>query len=176
MNSKDLNGLIVLSINDGQRLGTVNRTYVDGPAKQIAGFSFTESGGFMQVESEPKLDTSDVRSVGPDALTIEDRSAVRAVRLNEQYADLLVLEKVSQLPVLTEGGSSVGHVVSVEFDPHSYALTGLEVSSGRFKVNRSIQIDHVITIGRDYIIVDEGLVHLTIPHDEAAGSTTAQAV
>ena len=82
MNSKDLHELPVLSIESGEKLGTLARTYLDGPEKRLAGFAFTESGGFRKVESEPNIDTKDVRTLGPDALIVDRRESIHGDTVN----------------------------------------------------------------------------------------------
>jgi sporulation protein YlmC with PRC-barrel domain len=160
MNSKDLHGIAVLSIESGEKLGSLARTYVDGPKKRIAGFAFTESGGFMQVESEPNIDTRDVRTLGPDAIIVDSRDAIHGKNVNEHFADYLVLDELAHRPVLSASGTSIGQVSSLEFDTDSFALTEIDVSSGRFAANRAIPMRQVITIGRDYVIVDDGAVRV----------------
>jgi sporulation protein YlmC with PRC-barrel domain len=160
MNSKQLHGLAVLSLDSGEKLGSLARTYVDGPKKRIAGFAFTESGGFMQVESEPNIDAGDVHTVGPDAIIVDSRDAVHGRNVNEHFADYLVLDELAHRPVLSANGTSVGQVASLDFDNHSLELTEIEVSSGRFAANRTISMRQVITVGRDYVIVDDGAVRV----------------
>jgi sporulation protein YlmC with PRC-barrel domain len=158
MNSKELHGLAVMNLESGEKLGKLARTYVDGPQKRIAGFAFTESGGFMQVESEPNIDTRDVRTVGPDAIIVDSREAIHGKNVNEHFADYLVLDELAHRPVLSANGTSVGQVASLDFDNQSFALTNIEVSSGHFSANRTIPMSQVITFGRDYVIVDDGAV------------------
>jgi sporulation protein YlmC with PRC-barrel domain len=160
MNSKDLHGIAVLSIESGEKLGSLARTYVDGPKKRIAGFAFTESGGFMQVESEPNIDSGDVQTVGPDAIIVNSRTSIHGKNVNEHFGDYLVLDELAHRPVLSASGTSIGQVSSLEFDTDSFALTEIDVSSGRFAANRAIPMRQVITIGRDYVIVDDGAVRV----------------
>jgi sporulation protein YlmC with PRC-barrel domain len=157
VNSRQLKGLAVLSIDDGEQIGTIARTYVDGEQKRIAGFAFAAAGGFMEAESEPKVDVEEVRSLGPDVLTVEKGQDVRGASINQRYSSLLVLDDLTHRPVLSESGTAVGQVASIEFDPRSFALTRIEVSPGYFKHNQTIPIDQVAAIGPDYVIVDDSV-------------------
>lgn len=158
MNSKQLNGLPVLSLESGEKLGSLSRTYVDGPNKRIAGFAFTESGGFLQVESEPKVDASDVHTVGPDAIIIDSREAVKGATVNKRFPDFIVLDDLAHRPVMSANGTTLGQIASLDFDNHTFKLTEIEVSSGYFSSNRTIPIRQVITVGPDYVIVDDGAI------------------
>ena len=160
MNSRQLHELQVLSLESGEKLGTLARTYLDGPQKRLAGFAFTESGGFLKVESEPNIDTTDVRTVGPDAVIVDRRESVQGDAVNAHYADFLVLDELIHRPVLSRNGTSVGRVASVEFDNRSFRLTEIEVQHGRFAVHQQIPIRQVVTIGPDYVIVNDGAIRL----------------
>jgi len=158
MNSKDLHGLPVLSIESGEKLGTLARTYLDGPEKRLVGFAFTESGGFRQIESEPNIDTKDVRTLGPDALIVDRRESIRGDTVNAHYEDFLVLDELTHRPVMSRNGTSIGHVASVEFDDRSFRLTGIEIQHGLFGAHEQIPIRKVVTIGPDYVIVDDSAI------------------
>ena len=158
MNSKELHGLPVLSLESGEKLGTLARSYLDGPQKRLAGFAFTESGGFLKVESEPKIDTKDIHTVGPDAVIVDRRESVHGDTVSAHYADFLVLDELIHRPVLSRNGTSVGQVASVEFDNHSFRLTEIEVQHGRFAAHQQIPIRQVVTIGPDYVIVNDGAI------------------
>lgn len=166
MNSKHLNGLQVLNVDGGAKLGTVSRAYVDREAKRIAGFAYSAGGGFMRVESEPKLDTSEVRSLGPDALMIEHDLGDSGASVSERYHTLLVLDEMHNRPILTENGTAVGKIASIDFDNHSYELAQIEISPGYFKTHSTVPIDQVITVGPDYVIVDDAVCAPTAPVDE----------
>src|SRR5688500_3566928 len=73
VNSKNLKNLPVMSIEGGEKLGTVSRAYVDAAQKRIVGFAYSAGGGFMQAESEPKLDAEEVHTLGPDALMLDHK-------------------------------------------------------------------------------------------------------
>jgi uncharacterized protein YrrD len=153
MNSKELKGIPVLSIADGEKLGTVSRAYVDAAQRRIFGFAYTAGGGFLQTESEPKLDLAEVHSLGPDALMLDHKGGETGASVSQRYSELLVLDEIASLPLLSEGGIALGKLASIEFDATTYELTGLDVSHGAFSANKRIGIDRVTAIGRDYVIV-----------------------
>jgi uncharacterized protein YrrD len=155
VNSKRVKGIPVLSIDDGEKLGSVNRAYVDAGEKRVVGFAYSSGGGFLQVESELKLDTADIRSLGPDALMLDRKDGDTGASVSERYGQLLILDDIGSLPVMSESGISIGQMASLDFDHHSFALTQIEISPGYFKANQAIPIEQVVAIGRDYVIVDD---------------------
>ena len=174
MNSKELKGIPVLSIDDGEKLGSVSRAYVDAAQKRIVGFAYNAGGGFLKAESEPKLDADEVHTLGPDALMLDKKVGETGASMSERYSQLLILDDIGSLPVLSESGISVGQIASVDFDHHSYQLTQIEVSPGHFKSNQAILIDQVLTIGRDYVIVQDAVVTPATPPEETEPATSAE--
>ncbi len=173
MNSKQVKGLAVVSIADGKKLGSVNHIFVDPVQKQVVGFAVSSGHGLLSSEPDQGMvvDASDVHSLGPDALTLTDASAARGEAMNSAYAGLLDTDQLTKRKVLTEGGTMVGGVASLEFDPTSYRLTGIEVSPGFFQTNRMISVDQVTNIGEELIVVSDA-VCAGDPNSAAAGSST----
>ncbi|MDP9474041.1 MAG: PRC-barrel domain-containing protein [Chloroflexota bacterium] len=172
MNSKHVKGLSVISIADGRRLGSVNHIFVDPVQKQVVGFSVSAGHGLLSSDPDQGLvvDAKDVHSLGPDALTLTDTSAARGDATNTTYGGLLDAEQLTKRKVLTEGGTMVGQIASLEFDPVTYRITGIEASPGFFKSNRMIPVEQVTNIGEELVVVSDA-VCAGDPND-AAGSST----
>lgn len=158
MNSKELTGLQVISARSGERTGTVAHAYLDPAAKRIAGFAVHAGGGLFSPESEPLVDAREIQALGPDALVIDDLSATSGDAVTQQYGALIPLDGLMGRSVLTKNGTAFGKVASVEFDPKSLKLQGVETSPGFFKSNRTIPLSQVTTIGPDYVIVVDAVL------------------
>ncbi len=173
MNTKQIKGLAVISIADGTKLGSINHLFVDPAGKRVVGFSVGSGHGLLSHEPDQGLivDAGDVHSLGPDALTLTDASAARGESTNTAYSGLVDADQLTKRKALTEGGTLVGQVASLEFDPVTYRLTGIEVSPGFFKSNRMIPIEQVTNIGEELVkVADE--VCAGDPDDPASGSST----
>jgi len=158
MNSKDVKGIAVISIADGRKLGTVDHAYLDPAAKRVAGFAANCGGGLFEAPDRGLLiDTAQVHSLGPDALTLADATAATGKAIEEAYGDLLFLSDLDGRQVVTEGGTDVGQVVSADFDERTFALTALETSPGHFQANQRLPIEQVITLGQDVIVVSDAV-------------------
>lgn len=173
MNSKQVKGLAVISISDGKKLGSVNHLFIDPAQKQVVGFSVSGSHGLLSADPDQGMivDAKDVHSLGPDALTLTDASAARGEATNTAYGGLLDADQLTKRKVMTEGGTLVGQVASLEFEPSSYRLTGIETSPGFFKSNRMIPIEQVTNIGEELVMVTDA-VCAPDPSDASAGSGT----
>ena len=157
MRSSEVAGLPVISIADGERLGTVARVYVDPAAKRVVGFAYEASPGIFSPDSAPRVDAERIRSLGPDALTLDDRDAVRGEGIDTAIAALTTLDELAGREVLTRGGAALGRIAGASFDERSFGLTELEVARGLLVGTWAAPIGQVLTIGRDYVIVADGI-------------------
>lgn len=157
MHSTQINGLPVISIAEGERLGTVVRTYVDPSAKRVVGFAYDTGSGLFSPDSAPRMDAGCVRSLGPDTLLLDDKASVRGDAINATIASLTTLDELTGRAVLTSGGASVGHIAGVTFDERSFAITELAISRGMLAGTWSAPIAQVVAIGRDFVIVTDGI-------------------
>lgn len=165
MNGKHLKGLTVISIADGERLGTIDRVLVDPHSKQVIGFAVSH-GGLLNSDAPAVIDADDIHSLGPDAVTLSDRAAIRGDQTTGRQNDLMDLDDLLKLRVVTEGGTLIGDVADVQFDEKSFAFREIDVSPGFFKNNQLVPISQVISIGRELVMVDNSVVAAT-PGSEA---------
>jgi sporulation protein YlmC with PRC-barrel domain len=156
MDSHEVKGRPVVGIADGTRVGTVDRVYLDLAARRVIGFGIATAGrrfGTGAGEPEPTLAASAVRSLGPDALTVEDAAAAHAAWVAGNYQEVTAADDLVGRKVVTEGGTDVGHVAAVEFDAVTFAVTGLAVSSGVFRSKTAIPATSIVRIGPDVVVV-----------------------
>jgi len=155
MDSKQIRGLSVINIADGTQVGTVDQVFLDLAAKQVVGFSITNGVGPFggARDNAPTVAASGVHSLGPDALTLDDVTAAHAAWVGAAYRTLAPLDDVVGRKVVTEGGTDLGSVVSLEFDEHSFTVTEVGVSPGFLKTNTHIPLDHLVRIGQDVLVV-----------------------
>jgi sporulation protein YlmC with PRC-barrel domain len=155
MNSKQIRGLTVINLADGTQVGTVDQVFLDLTAKQVVGFSITNGVGPFggARDNAPTVAASAVHSLGPDALTLDDVTAAHAAWVAGTYGAVVPLDDVVGRRVVTEGGASVGDVVSLGFDDRTFAITEVEVSPGFLKTHTSVPLDRLVRIGEDVLVV-----------------------
>jgi uncharacterized protein YrrD len=169
VNSKQLKGLTVISIADGEKLGTIDHIYLDPVKKQVAGFGIHEAPGHQTGDaSTPTLiDVDDIHSLGPDAITLSDKGAIRGDQTRDQLDALLELDHLTGLKAVTEGGTHIGGVASVDIDDRTFQIRQLEVSPGFFKSNKHVAVNQITSIGSDLVIVDDAV----LASDQAVSSS-----
>ena len=157
MNTKHLAGQTVVSIDEGEKLGSVGDVVLDATGMRVAGFAIQSGGGLLSVDPAATrwIAADEVRAIGPDALTVQSGSRLSDASPPE---GVLHLAEVVKHKVVTEGGTEVGQVASVEFDERTMAVTHLEVSPGFFKSNRMVPLDQVVNVGHELVIVRDAVL------------------
>jgi len=155
VNHKQIEGLAVISIADGAKVGTINQMFVDTNARRLVGFGIRPEGGRLSEDTPNVIDIDDIYALGADALTLNDTNAVRGDRTRAAMSGLVDVDELTKRKVMTEGGTHVGEVASLEFDDRSYALSEVEVSPGFFKSNQRVPIAQVINVGDMVIVANE---------------------
>ena len=157
MHNKAIKGISVISIADAERLGQVTRAYLDPKTMAVVGVVVDKGNGLMAPTSPMRIDAANVRSLGTDALMVDDLSVLGGDETVARYDDLVDLDSVLHHRVVTEGGTLVGQVASVSFDEQTFELTEVEASPGFFKSNKVIPIAQVVTIGTELIVVADAV-------------------
>jgi uncharacterized protein YrrD len=119
MKASELKGRAVISLADAQKVGEVDNVLVDCSQNQVVGFR-VKHGLFSSAQV---LRAQDVRSVGPDAITIANRELLVD---RESAADLHPipdLNALSGINVVSESGTLVGALDDVDVDPSNLAVT-----------------------------------------------------
>jgi uncharacterized protein YrrD len=170
MSTRLVKGTAVISLADGAKLGAIDHVYLDPRRKEIVGFSFHSGGLFGKTSN--MVDVSDVHSIGPDAVTLTDTSAVRSeIAINAKCEDLIELDDLLKRKVVTEGGTFVGQVTCIEFGLDSYRLTQIAVSSGLMRGTDTIHADDILNVAGELVVVSDAVCGA-----EAGGQVQAVAV
>lgn len=159
MKTTHIKGLSVVSIGSGEKLGTVSEILIDPNADRVMALAVETGGGSGILSSQPSatrwIAADNVHAVGPDALTVQDASVLSEAGGDDSTTTALSL--LMDEKVMTEGGTYVGKVASVEIDEVTMAVTGLEVSSGFFKSNRTVAKADLMTVGEELVIVADSV-------------------
>jgi uncharacterized protein YrrD len=157
MNTNHVNGLTVVSIGTGERLGSVSEILLDPAADHVAAFAIDAGGGRLLSGSAPQtrwISANDIHAIGPDAVTVENDSVLRE---SPDAGEMTPISVLVGEKVVTEGGTFVGQIASAEIDEQTMSVTGLEVSPGFFKSNKVVSKDDVITVGDEIVVVTDAV-------------------
>ncbi len=148
---KELNGLAVVTLAGGEKLGRVSDLVFDPGTGRVTGF-FVDRGGMF---SKPKfLPAGDVQALGDDALTV----ASDKVLLDGPSAltGELAAKTAEGLPVLNPAGTVLGKVSDVGVDTASLSVPYLILATGiigdTLHGKPHLPIAAVQTVGADSVI------------------------
>lgn len=157
MSTKLVKGTDVVSLADGAELGEVENVFLEPEAKQIVAFSFKSGGGLFGGKTTNMVEITDVHAIGPDAVTITDASVVRCeMAIGDRTEGLVELDDLLKRKVMTDAGEELGQISAIHFDQGSYALSGIDVTSGHFHQQKeTISSDRIAQIGEDLVLIRE---------------------
>lgn len=149
---QQLKAMPILSLQEGEVLGRVREAIVDTATGRVVALTLDRRapGGELQVVA-----TANIRSVGKEAITVEDRNSVIPLSRIPRFKELAQKGKsLRGRVVITEQGARLGRVADVIVDESNFRLTSfvLQAFWGR---GRLIPMERVRTIGTDAVVVWE---------------------
>lgn len=153
----DLAGLAIIDVRDGKKLGAVNEVVISPDDGRLLGFVMKRGGLFSSDEAIVEIE--DVRSIGPDAITVEgDEVAHTPEASGEAFRDARGGDRsLVGRKVVTQGGSVAGQVSDFVVNEVQRRVTALIVGGGLLEQGNALQADRIVSVGPDVIIVrDDG--------------------
>ncbi len=149
---QQLKGMPLLSLQEGEVLGRVREAIIDTSAGRVVALTLDRRtpAGELQVVA-----TANIRSVGQEAITVEDRSSVVPISRIPRFKELAQKGKpLRGRAVMTEQGVRLGRVADVTVEEANFRLVGflLQAFWGR---GQMIPMERVRTIGTDAVVVWE---------------------
>lgn len=154
MDAKQLKGAAVVSVADGEKLGSIDDVLLDAVARRIEGLR-VESGGLLS-RTHQVIPYSAIHSVGPDAVMVPDKSVLHDTS-DAVPAAPQTLAKLGDLRVVTEDGTYLGDLATVHFDPQSGTITEFEIATGSLGgvlgKNTLFDAGAITSVGADIMVV-----------------------
>lgn len=151
---KELQGLAVVDVTGGRKLGSVGDLVVSPDNGRIV--ALTLSGGMLGGGGS-YVATEDVRAIGPDAVTVEGENVARpdsempeGIRAARDASRHLTGKKV-----VTENGTLLGTVSDYLVDESALRVTGLSLGGGLLSSEDALSADRIVSLGPDAIIVTD---------------------
>lgn len=151
---KELQGLAVVDVSGGRKLGSVRDLVVSPENGRIV--ALIVSGGMLG-GAESWVSVDDVRAIGSDAVTVEAENVARpeaempdGIRAARDASRSLTGKKV-----VTANGTLVGTVSDYLVDDTEMRVTGLTIGGGLLSTEEGLAADRVLSVGPDAIIVTD---------------------
>lgn len=157
MDARSLKGIAVVSIEDGEKVGTVDDMIFNLETMQVLAFRLSRTGFFRSAGELVAME--DVESLGKDAVMIRNRDVLREEKSEREFQDRPDLKSFGNLRVVTQDGSYVGDLATVHIDQKTGSVTELEVSGGSLfamlRRNLEVPASEVISIGNDVVVISD---------------------
>ena len=151
MDAQQLKGLAVITLSEAERVGRVEDVLFETDPLRAAALRLQTDTGARLVA------LSDIRTVGADAIITDDRASAEQNDAVLNRRQLPGLEDLRKLNVVDEEGRHLGHVGSVDVDPATGAVAGLDIRKGEMLglggESRTLTPDQIISVGREIITV-----------------------
>lgn len=151
---KELQGLAVLDVSGGKKVGTVGDLVVSPEDGRLMAITI---GGGMLGGGGSFVAADDIRSIGADAITVEGENVARPE--SEMSDGLRTARDASrQLPgkkVVTENGTLLGTVHDVLVDESTLRVSGLTIGGGMLSTEDALAADRIVSVGPDALIVTD---------------------
>lgn len=155
MDAKTLKGIAVVSVKDGEKVGTVQELVFNPETRRIMALRLGRTGLFGSSRDIILMD--DVETIGRDAVMIPNRDAVRQESDERDLQGRPGLKQLGDLRVVTQDGTYVGNLATVHIDHKSGAISQVDVGSGdlmhMFRKNLEVPASEVISMGGDVVII-----------------------
>jgi len=142
----ELHRNLVVSYDEGERLGHVTNVYFDKPSCRIKGISL--SPRFIPVEQERFVDFKNIHRLGKTVVIISKYSALKNIPKKSAISSLRMLKKTK---IVTEEGEHLGELHDVNVFADSGIISEI-ILIGAKKLKVDVEKDK-ISIGPDMIIV-----------------------
>ncbi|MCL6477995.1 MAG: PRC-barrel domain-containing protein [Peptococcaceae bacterium] len=165
--SKQFLGLPVISLEEGQQVGTVKGLVVNPTLKNVAALIIEQKGLFREQKFIPY---SKVHSTGEDAVTIDHANWVgKGVSLPEILKLYKERVNITGSRLVTENGTVLGIVDEYYVDLQTGDIVGLEFSGGTvsslLKGSAFLDINHVRTLGPKVVICNDSSLNNIVRMD-----------
>lgn len=165
--SKQFISMPVVSLEEGLQMGSVKDLVVNPAEKKVVALAVEQKGLFKEHKYIPY---SKVRSVGEDAVTVNrGATAQKGSSLPEIISLLREKSNITGARIVSESGTLLGVVDDYYVNLASGELVGMEFSSSYlsavFNGRAFLDIDHVITIGKDMVVCSDAALEKAVKLD-----------
>jgi sporulation protein YlmC with PRC-barrel domain len=169
MNTETLKGIAVVSLDEGAKLGTVDRALFDPATLQLLAFQIKGNGQTFIIPWER------VQTIGKDAIMVTSSQATQTAASGGAFGHAVDLHALKQLKVVDASGSLIGTLRDLDLDPTSGRALSLTTHKGGLLgfggETTTIEAAAIRGIGTDLITVTE--IHTATT---AAAASTDDAV
>jgi uncharacterized protein YrrD len=127
LRAKDLHGRPVVDLEGAEKIGTIDELLLDLDAHRVAGLVAAQGPGLLSGGKYTMIPTASVRSVGPDAVTVQRAGDPGGAAAG--LASLPRLSKVVGRKVVSQQGELLGTVSDLLVEDQTWRIVGYQFES-----------------------------------------------
>ena len=147
----DLNGKTVVSMANGEKLGSVYDVLVDPESLKIAALIVSRGGVFQQKQA--LVPAPEINAWGKDAVLIKGEPSLLS---EEEVADrknwVRASNQIQGRPLVSAGGEKLGTIHNIVVNENGQ-IVAYQVSGGTFSSDKRVNAQMTQTLGGDVVIV-----------------------
>jgi uncharacterized protein YrrD len=124
--ASELSGRAVVNIDTAEKVGRVDRVVLDPDARRVAGFLVSRDSGADGNAMHMTVPAASVHAVGPDAVTIHNRSGVPGTTVDHLH-ELPAASELIGRKVVTADGRLLGRIGDVLVDRRDGAIVAYPI-------------------------------------------------
>lgn len=165
--SKHFLGMSVISLEEGQQVGSIKGLVVNSALKNVAALIIEQKGWFREQKFIP---FSKVHNIGDDVVTVDRVTrAEKGISLPEILKLIKERANIIGSRLVTENGTALGMVDEYYVDLQTGDIVGLEFSGGTvsnlFKGSAFLDINYVRTLGSTVIVCNDSSLNNIVKMD-----------
>ena len=124
MKASELNGMAVVSLQEGAKIGHVDQPMFDLSARQLRALHVKGDSGISV------LPFSAIENIGSDAITVITSQVTQTPGFDSANQGSLDLQSLRKLKIVDQDGTFLGTLSEIEFDPTNGQVTQLTAHKG----------------------------------------------
>ena len=166
MKSTDLNGMAVVSLQEGAKLGQVDQPIFDLSARRLRALYVKGDSGISI------LPFDQIEKIGTDAITVATSRVTQTPGAESMGSRMLDLPTLRKLKVVDRDGTYLGTLSEIEFDPQSGQVTQLAAHKGGVAgiggTTTPIDTEATLTVGAELLTVNSSAAETDAGNSNAA--------
>lgn len=158
----DLIGKPIITFDTGEQIEKVKDVFFNADEQRLLALVVEEGGIFAKTRVLP---FSNIKVIGPDAVTIESASAIVVA---DSHADISKNIETNTITkgnkVMTEGGENLGVIKDIFFDEKTGEIKGYDISGGlindTYKGKSFLPAEKVLKMGKEIVFVPNDVVQI----------------
>jgi sporulation protein YlmC with PRC-barrel domain len=151
MEAKRLNGLAVVSLQEGAKLGQVEQPLFDLATRQLGALQVQGAAGTFVIPF------AQLEHIGSDAVTVASSQVTQTPSTGSALGDLRSLQDLGKLKIVDQAGTFLGTLSDLDVDPDTGQITRLTAHTGGMLgmggTTTVLEADMILTVGPEMLTV-----------------------